>query len=425
MGRANVVAREGTYYFEVKILKGVPKDGVQSSTGGTSSGSNTAPLPHIRMGWARREAPMDAPVGFDGYSYGLTDIRMEPMHKSRASKFLDDGSDKPNQTKKSTKSKSSKGKPNGTATTTSGQGGIPQLSSTPGFTANDNICTGDIIGLELALPSLSLHRRIVEGSYNPAVDVTSGLELPITPAPLNSSDDPTTAQNIVRDRFPVPYKGSMYFEFCEYRSSKGMEGYGDRGPFSRETPSPNHSDPTIRSLPHSSIKVYKNGKRIGTAFRNLMAFLPPASAPEVQKGSRIGMDDGALGYYPAVSAFSGGVAEVNLGPDFWFPPPGHVSSVSKREGGVRSCDPPTMDFPPKDEDEDHERKNNIPAGMEWMDGFVWDPKSIVEEDRVMAGAGLGTGIIAVGDRWYEQIAEDVWYDIVDEVDFEVQDAMDE
>lgn len=371
MGRANVVAREGSFYYEVRILRGVSRAGPPVPSDYAQS---HGPLPHIRMGWARREAPLDAPVGFDGYSYGMADIRMEPMHKSRASKFLDDGSDKA-QTKKSSKSKTSKLK--GT------QANAGQL----GFAANDHAREGDVIGLEITLPSLSLHRKIVEGNYNPAVDVGSGLDQPTV------SPNEEGALNIVRDRFPVPYKGNMYFESFEYRSSKGMEGYGDRGPFAKETPSPNHSDPTLRYLPHSNIKIWKNGRRVGTAFRNLMAFLPPASAPEVQKGVRTNLDDGSLGYYPAIGVFNGGVAEINLGPSFWCPPPGIKSGTSVN----------SPDGKENNEQVDHQAK-------------------LEEEEAVINGLGVPSRIRSIGDRYKEQIAEDVMWDLIDEVDFYMQDG---
>ena len=364
MGRANVVAREGTFYYEVKILRGVCPEGPPVPV------AVNGPLPHIRMGWARREAPLDAPVGFDGYSYGLTDIRMEPMHKSRASKFLDSGNE-PAGRKSSKSSKSSKSK-------------AQQAHPSTAFAANDHAREGDVIGLEITLPSISLHRKIVDGIYNPLVDVGSGLD-----HPSSAAADEEGSPNIIRDRFPVPYKGAMYFESLEYRASKGMESYGDRGPFAKETPSPNHADPTLRSLPHSSIKVWKNGKRVGTAFRNLMAFLPPASAPAVEKGSRAGCDDGQLGYFPAVGAFSGGVAQVNFGPNFWCPPPG-LEAVN----GV-----------------------NGEAVVKKEDATTGEAEPVVLPAPVSRNKLRG-----IGERYAEQIAEDVVYDIIDEVDFFVQDG---
>lgn len=353
MGRGNVVAREGRFYYEVKILRGVAREGSPVTSAYNSA---SGPLPHVRVGWARREAPLDAPVGFDGYSYGLTDIRLEPMHKSRASKYLDDGAP---QKKGWTKSKTAKFK------------GVQSVLANSAFAANDHAREGDVIGMEIVLPSLSLHRKIVDGNYNPLVDVGPGLNQPTV------GGDEEGSLNIVRDRFPVPYKGSMHFETMEYRASKGMDGYGDRGPFAKETPSPNHSDPTLRCLPHSSITVYKNGRRIGTAFKDLMAFLPPASAPLVEKSVRAGCDDGMLGYFPAVGVFSGGIAQVNFGPTFWYPPEDLSKAVSK--------------------------------SVESDSKTEWNSQSREE-------------IRGIGERYVEQIAEDVVYDVIDEVDFFVQDG---
>ena len=50
--RTNVCIREGSYYFEFKILNSNEKS-------------------HVRIGVGRKEASLEAPVGFDGYSYGL------------------------------------------------------------------------------------------------------------------------------------------------------------------------------------------------------------------------------------------------------------------------------------------------------------------------------------------------------------------
>ena len=380
-GRGNVCAREGSFYYEVKIIRGVRPEGSP-----VPHDYNTAhgPLPHIRVGWARREAPLDSPVGFDGYSYGLTDIRLDPMHKSRASKYLDDGSERA-QSKLKSKSKPSKNKKDPNA----------------GFNADDHAREGDIIGLEIQLPSIALHRKIVEGNYNPAVDTDSGLNQPTVVTTANNQLDPEDlAQNIVRDRFPVPYKTNMYFETYDYRPSKAMEAYGDRGPHSRETPSTNHADPTVRCLPHSHIKVYKNGRMIGTAFRNLMAFLPPASAPNpAEKNARPGFDDGMVGYFPAISAFAGGVAQVNFGPDFWCPPQELVSS--KKNGDAT------------------EVKIEEPAQTTNLAGL-----GTYDQDQAMREAmnPPRSRLRGINVRYDEQIAEDILSDIMDEVDFYMQDG---
>lgn len=387
MGRANVCAREGTFYYEVKIVRGVRPEG--SPVPADSQG----PLPHVRVGWARREAPLDSPVGFDGYSYGLTDIRMDPMHKSRSSKFLDDGSERA-QSKKGSKTKGSKMKP----------------APAQGFTADDHAREGDVIGLEISLPSIALHRKIVDGNYNPAVDVGSGLDEPVAVSAGKMIDPEDGLPNIVRERFPINYRNAMFFESYDYARSKAMEAYGDRGPHSRETPSPNHADPTVRCLPHSHIKVYKNGRKIGTAFRNLMAFLPPASQPSLQeKNARTGCDDGMCGYFPAVSAFAGGVCQVNFGPDFWCPPAELAGAMDTRTGEtIRSED---------GEDIKMEEDVAIAAGLADEDA---------EEKAVLLGKSAPMSRMrGIGERFKEQIAEDIWYDLVDEVDFYVQDGAEE
>ncbi|KAF2103475.1 hypothetical protein NA57DRAFT_32125 [Rhizodiscina lignyota] len=357
MGRGNVVAREGRLYYEVKIINGVPAEG-----DAVPPGSQGQPQPHIRMGWARREAPLDAPVGFDGYSYGITDIRFDTMHKSRPGKIAP-----PKAKGKALKSKASQ----------------PKTGQSP----VDHVRTGDVIGMEITLPSLSLHRKVVDGNYNPAVDFGDGFD----PVPIVPGVAPDPAQDIIRDRIPVPYKGNVYFEQQDYIATKDMELYADRSPqastalaalsmaaskgsgsgTTAHAPNPNHPQPALRTLPNSSIKIYKNGQLVGTAFESLMSFLPPASAPNAAAGARPGFDDGMVGYFPAVSAFSNGIAQVNFGPHWWCPPE-ELKDVE-------------MSGTPKDGPE-------------------------------------GRKLRGVGERYKEQIAEDVLWDLVDEADFFAQDG---
>lgn len=357
MARGNVVAREGRMYYEVKIIQGIPNDGpkikVDARTG------NVLPGPHIRMGWARREAPLDAPVGFDSYSYGISDTRFEAMHRSRASKLF-----KP--LPKGAKSKHMKARP-------------PHGRSMPiEYIMDQEICEGDVIGLEIQLPSLSLHRKVVEGIYNPAVDIGDGFDPPAVKDQW-SQEKPF---DIIRDRIPVPYKGNFYFEQLDFVCSKAVEGYHERIPMPKITPSPNHSEVSLRSLPYSCIKVYKNGKVMGIANEELLAFLPPASQPSaeaIKAGARVGYDDGMVGYFPAVSVYHEGIAQVNFGPDFWYPP---EELVKQRE------------------------KDAQLAGAA----------------KAEADIPQGRKLRAIGERYKEQIAEDVTWDIIDEVDFFSQDG---
>jgi COMPASS component BRE2 len=319
MAKANIAIREGRWFWECKITSGISKRKRSETHPGEASGG------HVRMGWARREATLDAPVGYDAYSYGLRDVGGQKVFMSRPKDF---------------------------------------------FPAGEDIKEGDVIGLEINLPSESLHRKVVEGHYNQAVDFEDevlGIE----------------TADIIRDRVPIRFKAHLYFEQIEYHSVKELEELMNPSPVISSTggvsgagqePSANHPCPSLRTLPNSSIKIYKNGKLMGTPFKDLLAFLPPASKPQTQVGAREGLDDGMLGYYPSISVFRGGAAEVNFGPNFWFPPP---------------------DFGPDEVD---------------MAGSDQQPTSKLHKLR------------AVGERYDEQIVEDIVYDIIDEVDFWVQDG---
>lgn len=383
MARANVCAREGTLYYEVKIRRGIPPEGPTPNPDG--------PQPFVRFGWARREAPLDAPVGFDGYSYGITDMRFETMHRSRPGKVF--------QPKKAGKSK---------AKTAAGPTPITLAPE------DQHVKEGDVIGMEIQLPSLSLQQKIVSGVYNPAVDIGDGFAESSAP-PVPGPDE--HVPDIIRDRIPVAYKGNSYFEVLDHVSTRPMEVYADRttnlttlatqpGASAgsgkdaiRQPPNANHDHAPLRSLPHSAIRVYKNGKPIGTAFENLLAFLPPASQPSKQQGAREGaFDDGMTGYFPAVSCFWGGTAEVNFGDgrDGLWAPPAHLRSTK--------LPVPTAEH--ADATQDVEMRDAPSLGAA----------------RGRRGWRPGKECRAVGERYREQIAEDVVYDIIDEVDFFVQDG---
>ncbi|KAK3939870.1 Set1 complex component ash2 [Diplogelasinospora grovesii] len=336
MSRANVAVREGRWYWECKITKGIlknPGEGDPVSHG------------HVRVGWARREASLDAPVGFDAYSYGIRDVGGQKMHMSRPKEFFPPGED---------------------------------------------LKEGDVVGLEIQLPSENLHRKVVKGEYNPAVDLIIEEE---AAAGNHVHKIPDEAPNIIRDRIPIRFKQHIYFEKIDYQKSKELDDLmnpspmGSAGPNgSSEPPNPNHPLPPLRTLPNSHIKVYKNGVLMGTPWENLLAFLPPASKLLQQPGGRECLDDGSLGYYPAVSVFRGGAAEVNFGPKFWYPPPGFEGVVDQDDTLMKDADAADTDSGQQKE----ESNNNK--------------------------------IRAVSERYDEQIVEDTVYDIIDEVGFWMQDG---
>ena len=322
MAKANVGVREGRWYWECKITNGIPK-----RKRSDAHATEESPRGHVRVGWARREATLDAPVGYDAYSYGLRDVQGQKVYMSRPKDFFPNGED---------------------------------------------IREGDVIGLEINLPSESLHRKVVEGQYNRAVDLADD-----EPVGIETAD-------IIRDRVPIRFRTHLYFEQIEYAATKELEELMNPSPVISSTgglagagqsPSPNHPYPSLRTLPHSNIKIYRNGELIGTAFENLLSFLPPASKPQAQVGAREGLDDGMLGYYPAVSVFRGGAAEVNFGPDFWYPPPSNNGDDDVDMIGVEQQSAPRLQK-----------------------------------------------LRPVSERYDEQIVEDIVYDIVDEVDFWMQDG---
>ena len=353
MARANVCAREGRWYYECKILSGVkPKIEV----GGNNTTSDGG---HIRLGWARREASLDAPVGFDAYSYGLRDVAGQKVFMSRPKDFMP---------------------------------------------AGEEICEGDVIGLEIQLPSTSLHRKVVEGSYNKAVDVSDDVE------PHSTTEGP----NIVRDRLPIRYKGHLYFEQYEYQATKEMEELMNPSPVIAATsstatstvpPNPNHPIPSLRTLPFSSIKVYKNGHFMGTPFTDLLAFLPPASKVLLTlTGARDGLDDGMLGYFPAISVFRGGAAECNFGPDFWFPPPDlHITRPSSDSSHTNKAPATTAD----DDDVDMIGADGPSSGS--------GPAATHTTSQGQPLDSLKR-LRPMSERYDEQIVEDIVQDIVDEAE---------
>jgi len=359
MARANVAVREGRWYWECKITRGILKkpdtsEGAQQEES-KAKGNEPKSHGHVRIGWARREASLDAPVGFDAYSYGIRDVAGQKVHMSRPKDFFPPGED---------------------------------------------IREGDVIGLEIQLPSENLHRKVVEGQYNPAVD-------------LSDEDTSPEAPNIIRDRIPIRFKQHIYFEKIDYHTTKELDDLMNPSPFgssaansaASEPPNPNHPLPPLRTLPNSHIKVYKNGVLMGTPWTDLLAFLPPASKLLQQQpgAGREVLDDGSLGYYPAVSIFRGGAVEVNFGPDFWYPPPAA----------------------PGDSNEQQQEKQAAGGDVEMKDVAAAEEqpstKDTVAEAETVDGKA-SKPLRPVAERYDEQIVEDIVYDIVDEVGFWMQDG---
>lgn len=265
--RANVCAREGTYYYETRVISGI----VEGSPTGAS------PRGHVRLGFSRREADLDVNVGVDCYGYGIRDVNGEVVNRMRCEYF---------------------------------------------FPKGEAIHEGDVIGMLITLPPLWLHKKIVDGTYDPDVD---GDGSNIDPA---TSYTPTP-MNLIRDRIPFHLKSDFLYQQGNIFPSKHLRDYAfnlkETPTYGRPSPQ-NTEDPSLRTLPGSSITIYKNGTKMGSPFTELYAFLPPASrATQANNnlgiGERENADDGMIGYFPTVSCHNGGAVECRFEGPWWVGPP--------------------------------------------------------------------------------------------------------
>lgn len=265
--RANVCAREGSYYYEARIVSGIVDPSRPGSSGSPSRG-------HVRLGFARREAELDVNVGVDCYGYGIRDVNGEVVNRMRCEYF---------------------------------------------FPKGEAIHEGDVIGMLITLPPLSLHKKVVEGTYDPAVDGDG----------TNFHSEQPFCTNTIRDRIPFHLKSDFCWQQSNIFPSKHLRDYAFN---LKETPtfgppSPlNSEDPSLRTLPGSSITIFKNGVKMGAPFKELYAFLPPASrlangSNNLGIGERENADDGMIGYFPAVSCYGGGAVECRFEGPWWFGPP--------------------------------------------------------------------------------------------------------
>lgn len=306
--RANLGIREGSWYIEYKIVNGINNDEQNESeehkANGSYKDSSTQFLrsatpsmslnlsPHIRIGVARREASLEAPVGFDGYGYGVRDINCEKIHLSRRSEF--------------------------------------EVKIGGKY---DSLKVDDVIGFLVELPSMKVQKNIAKLMI---------LQKTLSDPEFNeySGDDSgsllenTFVENgVVREMIPIKYKSELFFEEYEYTPSKAMEHLLNPVTVFGEHAIPDKERFQPAKLPNSSITVYVNGECKGRAFENLLAFLPPASeqrmARNIPKSSNkkiredqfyVDRDDGELGYYPMVSCFRGGAVQINTTESVWVPP---------------------------------------------------------------------------------------------------------
>ncbi|ODV78744.1 uncharacterized protein CANTADRAFT_7087 [Suhomyces tanzawaensis NRRL Y-17324] len=281
--RSNIGVREGTYYFEFNIVCG------------NDDGSKA----HVRIGLGRREASLEAPVGFDGYSYGFRDVNGEFMTLSRPKESYIEG----------------------------------------GFH------TGDVIGFLVELPSLEEHQRYITQNYTPMNDLGafSGIKESESPRKkrkvkakdvLPENSDFYKDGNILRDQIPIKYKNALFYEQYEYTNTKVMDHLLNPVTIFGEKAVLEDSDgkllANIPKIPKSKITIFKNGVKQPKSIEEIYSFLPTDvendslhmsyNTKQQQNPNYRNTDDGSLGYYPMMSVFQGGIVGLNSGPDFKYPP---------------------------------------------------------------------------------------------------------
>lgn len=285
--RLNVPVREGKWYVEVTIEHG---GGARSLEGPGSYSSREGA--HVRLGFGRREAPLNGPCGLDGYSYGIRDKTGEKVTLSRT-------------------------RPYGRA-----------------------FGVGDTIGMYISLPPLRtplkndphdpahLKRERIAIDYK-GQEYWESLEYAQSKEMIALMD--TSRSNRPTETTSLP---------SSTKKSATVKNVPERGRGGKDAPPEPAPLRPLPTLPNSQIAFFVNGESQGTAFRDLYDFLPlraPADKRKRDRGKRLRegakehtlnpFDDGSLGYYPLISLFNGARVRINPGPDFAFPPPPDIDAT--------------------------------------------------------------------------------------------------
>jgi COMPASS component BRE2 len=280
--RANVPIREGKWYMEVKILKASEDELGQK---GMRDGA------HVRLGWGRREAPLNGPVGLDGYSYGFRDKTGEKITLSRPKPY---------------------GRP---------------------------FETGDVIGLYISLPPkraanpddpwdparMERHRIAIKyrgQEYWETLEIPQSKEMIALTVTKQKSNRPAEDGDTVH----IPVKKSAAVK---------------NAPGSQRKP-PLRQEPKLRQLEtlgcNSIISFFVNGECQGIAFNDLYDYLQlrkePKDRDKAKKKEHVlgqhqenPFDDGTLGYYPFFSLYGDARIQLNPGPIFKFTPPDDIDAL--------------------------------------------------------------------------------------------------
>ncbi|WFC97808.1 transcription factor, contains a PHD finger motif [Malassezia yamatoensis] len=278
--RTNTGLRHGAWYFEIEIL---PPD---------SSSQPTLPMrdgPHARVGFARREAALNAPVGWDAYSYGIRDKNGAKVTLSRPKPF--------------------------------GRAFGP----------------GDVVGLYIRLPGKdspapkgsehAIHQNRVPIRFKGQLYFES-LEYPTSKEMEDLMDRNRHGELGSTSEVSPSTKPTVPTKWTEREEKR---------------PSKPHNNPQLRPLPtlaDSCIGFTINGEPQGIAFQDLYDYRPLLESETSKKRDRRkasgeltthssvsailrsrmnAYDDGLLGYYPTVSLYGGARARL-IPSNFRYPP---------------------------------------------------------------------------------------------------------
>lgn len=330
--RGNVPVRQGAWYFECLVLRGggegksVAKGegkqlGIVSERFGVGRGVDSAERPvaagtsgtsasdgaHVRIGWARREAPLNGPCGLDAYSYGIRDATGEKVTISRPKGYAEAG-----------------------------------------------FGTGDVVGCMIVLPDREVkeeearvrRKRIpirYKGQlYFESMEYTVPKEMEALVA-RDGRVPPVAVDDGAVVGKASPVKGKPDKKGKGKQAGKAIRKKNGRKRDDRDYGSDSDADPTPkpRTLPRlagSKINFYLNGKPMASspAFEDIFDFLPLKQtdaelATQAALIKKLGAleaslkdrenpnDDGTLGYYPFVSCFGGGKVQFNPGPEWMAP----------------------------------------------------------------------------------------------------------
>lgn len=290
--RCNAPVREGGWYMEVRIECGGGDRPPDAPDANMREGS------HIRLGWARREAPLNGPAGLDGYSYGYRDKTGEKVTLSRLRPY------------------------------------------------GRSFRTGDVIGMYIFLPP----RRKPDPAdpHDPAHVKRERIAIEFKGQEYFESLEYPQSKEMIK-LMEFSNKASATVSLPSVPPNKKASGAKSLP----ERKGPGVDTPVLRPLPElkgSHIAFFVNGECQRIAFRDLYDYLPlPTTSASRKKDKENSkkrakegaprehkenpFDDGTLGYYPFISLFNYARVRINPGPNFEFPPPPDLEGFLRSPSG--------------------------------------------------------------------------------------------